>query len=190
MLCFQPDVRFTARHPTALPRVWCIYLGARQGGHRGCRPMGVPCLMALGAPGTQLLPCHGSQEGFVPHPVEMPKLWPHGGVWLWLHHSVVLRSLLSSGETSSHSPATTLPIWGVQPSHPAWEQGIHTPWRLQAPAPIWVTSEHELSLPIWSPCTASGKIYIVLKHSTVLSTEMIELQMLTRCRTLFLLLKT
>lgn len=49
MLCFQPDVRFTARHPTALPRVWCIYLGARQGGHRGCRPMGVPCLMALGA---------------------------------------------------------------------------------------------------------------------------------------------
>lgn len=113
-----------------------------------------------------------------------------GGVWLWLHHSVVLRSLLSSGETSPHSPATTLPIWEVQPSHPAWEQGIHTPWRLQAPAPIWVTSEHELSLPIWSPCTASGKIYIVLKHSTVLSTEMIELQMLTRCRTLFLLLKT
>lgn len=84
-------------------------------------------------------------------------------------------------------PCHAKPIGGAQPSHPVWEQGIHMPWRHQAelPAPIWVTSEHELSLPIWSPCTASGKIYIVLKHSTVLSTEMIELQMLTRCRTLF-----
>lgn len=56
-------------------------------------------------------------------------------------------------------------------------------------APGWVRSECGCCLPIWSPCTASGKIYIVLKHSTVLSTEMIELQMLTRCRTLFFIIK-
>lgn len=48
--------------------------------------------------------------------------------------------------------------------------------------------EHSRCLPIWSPCTASGKIYVVLKHSTVLSTEMIELQMLTRCRTPFIII--
>lgn len=79
------------------------------------------------------------------------------------------------------------PLWEVHCYPPVWDQGSRMLWwlRLEPPPPRWVTSEHELSFPIWSPCTASGKIYIVLKHSTVLSTEMIELQMLTRCRTLF-----
>lgn len=55
MLCFQPDVGFTARHPTALPQGLVHLSGCqtrwaqRVQAHGGVHPSVVSCLMALGA---------------------------------------------------------------------------------------------------------------------------------------------